>query len=140
MPLKFPNVRLFLFDLLTYGGLSGPEAIARTAVEYGIIPLESINDVLKHTSLDESCLCHCVDTLKNVLHKHFAIKAQQSGLPAIDADEVWQSIHIDAMKHHKLAPLVNSDHKCGANTNSSNCLGGAPALFDLLLQHIRRYP
>ncbi len=140
MPLKFPNVRLFLFDLLTYGGLSGPEAIARTAVEYGIIPLDSLNEVLTNGTVKDGCLCQCVATLKNVLRKHFSLKAQQSGLPEIDTEDVWASIHTDAMKHHKLTTIVESDHKCAADAQLAGCLSGAPALFDLLLQHIRRYP
>lgn len=136
MSLKFPNVRLFLFDLLTTGGLSGPEAIARTACEYGIIPADSIDAVLTQSSSVRGC--KCVSTLKNILHEHFAAKKQQSS-PDIDANEVWDAIEADAVKHQKHSHLRDSP-ECSDVPSTSSCLVSAPTLFDFLLQHIRRYP
>lgn len=133
--LKFPNVRLFLFDLLTHGGLSGPEAIATTAREYGIIPADSFNEILAQTAGVSGC--KCVATLKNILHRHFAARPDS---PAVDVNDIWKAIEADALKHRKLAEIHDSN-QCAENQNSSNsCRVSAPTLFDLLLQHIRRYP
>lgn len=97
-----------------------------------------MNEVIAQIGQVDGCLC--VATLKNVLRKHFAVRAQQSGLPEVDADSVWNAIETDARKHQKLASLQDSNYNCPPDSKTSNCLISSPALFDFLLQHIRRYP
>jgi hypothetical protein len=136
MPLKFPNARLFVHQLLAGDRLSGAQAIAEGACQFGLISPDCVPDVLQPTGDHQ---CQCLATAKNVVKKHFEQQAEQAARPPVDAEEVWSAIerHID--RHPQVAMLQSA-----ANGNSqllaNACHNHAPALFDLMLQQIMRYP
>jgi hypothetical protein len=136
MPLKFPNARLFLHQLLAGDRLSGAQAIAEGACQFGLISPDCVPDILEQPTEHQ---CQCVATAKNVVRKHFEQKAEQGAMPKVDHEEVWSAIekHID--NHPQVAKLQsapNGDSQLPANA----CHNHAPALFDVMLQQLMRYP
>jgi hypothetical protein len=107
--------------------LSGSDAIARSACEYGLINPTAVLDI---QGLRGNGACQCLSATKKVLTKYFEEKSGRSNLPLIDTEEIWAQIEKDA----------NSFMLTNGRSNLSNCIKHAPALFDLLLQQIRRYP
>jgi hypothetical protein len=136
MDLKFPNARLFLHGLLLADRVSGAQAIAEGACQFGLISADCVPDVVPATK-DHSC--QCLTTGKNVLRKHFEHRAGQVALPQVDYEEVWLAIarHIlGDSQAAKFEPGGTGDGQMLAGA----CHKHAPALFDLILQQIMRYP
>ncbi len=129
MPLQFPNARLQIHDLLSIQGLSGTEAIARMALEYRLIPEEALAEV---AAIPSDATCHCMAATRNVLWKYFQTKKEPS---TVDVEEVWSALLREVQAYagacpQKLEPAVQP-HECSKL---------APALFDILLQQLGRYP
>ncbi|MGH9549084.1 MAG: hypothetical protein ACRD3W_06915 [Terriglobales bacterium] len=135
MELKFPNARLFIHDLLSRGGLRDSAAIVRGAAEYGLISADCLAEFQEET---DPHLCQCIATGRQVVAKCFEQKAKQ-GLPAVDSEEIWIEIERNVQRYRKA--LERGGAVSGAAApETSNCLKLAPALFDLILQQINRYP
>lgn len=134
MILKFPNARLFIHDLLSAGGLSGCQAIARSACEFGLVDAEAAADIQSEPGAGG---CACAETAKKVLTKYFERKSKEA-LADVNVDQIWSLIERDVEAHRQSSktPGTNSD-LCG---RLHSCAQDAPALFDLMLQQIRRYP
>jgi len=141
MPLKFPNARLFLHELLSGQRLSGAEAIARGACQFGLITSDTVIDALP-TSGDYQC--RCIPAARDVLRKHFEQRPPESSLPEVDHETVWSAIenHIKSHPHAAGGGLSffrdGSDEGCEGF--SSACHQHAPVLFDVMLQQLMRYP
>jgi hypothetical protein len=136
MDLKFPNARLFLHELLSSNNLSGAEAIAEGACHFGLISSESALDVQQPAHGNQ---CQCMVTAKNVMRQYFEQRPDQSSRSLVDLEEVWSAIekHLSAYRRGtKTGVAETSDSVSLANT----CGNHAAALFDMMLQQIRRYP
>ncbi|MBK9204281.1 MAG: hypothetical protein IPL73_17965 [Candidatus Obscuribacter sp.] len=135
MSLKFPNARLHVHDLLSNGGLSGPVAIVRSACEDGLISDAERVEVEELVGEEEFCLC--LIAAQKVLSSYFEKRRGRPDLPEVNFDEIWNAMVKDAESYKQ---KVNSAAKCQCEVKSSDCPRFAPALFDMMLQHIRRYP
>ena len=136
MSLKFPNARLFVHQLLAGDRLSGAQAIAEGACQFGLISPDCVPDVLQQPI---DLQCQCLATAKNVVRKHFEQQGEQAAMPKVDHIEVWSAIekHIDKQPQvAKLQSAPTGDRQLLANA----CHNHAPAILDLMLQQLMRYP
>lgn len=99
------------------------------ALEYRLISQEAVNDVVTIVSDAE---CHCMEAARKVLLKHFQEKRKVHG---VDVEEVWSSLVREIQAYSNACPL---DPK--STVQPHECSRLAPALFDILLQQIGRYP
>jgi hypothetical protein len=132
MPLKFPNARLLIHDFLL-SGLSGKEAIVRGACEYGLIS----PDFMTEEQVPDSEPCQCLGAAKNVLCKYFESKKNSSDMPLVNIEAVLSAFESEALAYRKtlsLPPVENCE--LGKLTHDSRF---APAIFDIMLQQMRRY-
>ena len=127
--LKFPNVRLHLQNLVVKNNLTGAEAIARTAFDFGLIGQEAASEVI--ASQDGS---QCMTASRAVLKKYFETKEPLHNLEQTELDIVWQAVE------RGLEHIQPPTHDCQGRGRSSNCQKVAPLVFDLMLQQIHRYP
>lgn len=136
MSLRFPNARLFMHNLLADGSLSGADAIALTACEFGLVDRPSVQSA-KVAIKDRECAC--MEAARQVLMQYFENRPKSSD---VNAEQIWKSLEEEASKYQKRmennTDLSPKKTCCGAG--SHDCSKFAPALFDLLLQQIRRYP
>jgi hypothetical protein len=130
MSLRFPNARLYLHELLTLEGLSGAQAIARAACDFGLIPSDSS---LELPNL-ESEECTCLRAFKKVLERCLEEKARQQARSPVDVNEAWLDIE-------KLAKTHIESTSCAvlSTAEKPGCIRLVPIVFDLLLQQIGRY-
>lgn len=135
MPLKFPNARLFIHDLLAKHELSGPEAIVKAASEFKIIDAGSVEEI---KVVDDGSRCQCMAAARNVVDKHFRDNTRNPDLPEVNVNEVWSAIEREAEAYKQTSSL--NPKKCDSGIKSHDCASFAPAIFDLVLQQIRRYP
>ncbi|MBX9952297.1 MAG: hypothetical protein K2Y39_24195 [Candidatus Obscuribacterales bacterium] len=131
MTLQFPHARLLIHNLLADEHLSGAEAIARVAVEYGVIPkYDAENSELKRAIVN----CDCCEAAHCVLSQYF----KTHGAKSEDyLESAWKSII------HSLERYKNCAYKSGNGGTELSCQQAcsnlAPVVFDLLLQEVRRY-
>jgi hypothetical protein len=131
MAMQYPNARLFIHSLLSDHRVSGSEAIVQCAYEYGLVPAGSIKPLVESDKLP----CQCMAALKNVLIKYLDAKQPQS--PIYDLEEIWTAVERDVEAYRERStPLRQRDHPA----HFPECKKLAPALFDILLQQIHRYP
>lgn len=128
MILKFPNARLYMHDLLSQQRVSGAEAIARSACEFGLIDADSMDNLIAAHA--QAGVCRCLPMAKVVLENHLLRNA--TAARAVDSEAVWAAIEKDARKYENMSTSKDSNQ-------SHACVRFAPALFDLMLQHIGRY-
>lgn len=125
MILKFPNARLYMHDLLATEKVSGAAAVARAAGQFGLLDVETMDRLLDSGSqIGTGC---CLDMSEEVLRKYFVER------PGTEHDlfkSVWHVVKEDALTYEQKV-LKKDEHSCERL---------APALFDFMLQHIRRYP
>ena len=134
MSLQFPNARLFIHDLLTRGG-SPVRALSEGAHEFGLIPFDAVEEINR---LDCRAGCQCMAAAHKILNKHFANKNHRSGMPKIDVKQVCQAFEREAKAFHQKS---GNSEQCGQEiAGEIDCKKRAPAIFDLLLQQVRRYP
>jgi len=132
--LQFPNARLFLHHMLATERVSGAEAIARGAYEFGLIQPGSIDDDTQSLAADK---CNCMAVGKAVLSKYFE-EVRHAQYPPLNIEELWSQIERDAETYNKSAH--RSSGGGSRNAQPEGCNKFAPVLFDLMLQHIQRYP
>jgi hypothetical protein len=133
--LKFPNARLYVHELLSSERLSGAQAIVRGSCRFGLISEDCIADLLQSRSGRE---CQCLATAKDVVSKHFAQRFKQSA-PVVDWEEVWRAIEKHFNNHLPITEK-KSTADCCKDGSVSTCNKHAPALLDMMLQQIMRYP
>jgi len=131
--MQYPNARLFIHSLLSDNRVSGSQAIVQGAYEFGLVPDGSIQPVVEGGGLP----CRCMDALKNVLIKYFEERQKHSPAPFYDLKEIWSAVEKDADTY--IEKSIGSE-QCAGIAQVLNCKKLAPALFDILLQQIRRYP
>lgn len=137
MPLQFPNARLLIHDLLAQDGLTGPEAILRSACQYGLITSECAQ-IIQREELDG---CRCMSTARKVLFEYFEDKRQQPGFPPVDVNEVWSAVERSTEAYKRASNRFPPE--CDPSQHPAKqphpCSKLAPALFDYLLQQFRQY-
>lgn len=106
--------------------------MAKGAHEYGLIPLEAVADIDR---VEGETGCQCMAAAREILDRHFKAKNNRGDVPRVDIDEVYSSFDRDVKAYQKRS---NRQH-CQTKQLSA-CTTLAPALFDLVLQQVRRYP
>lgn len=134
MTLQFPHARLLIHNLLADEHLSGAEAIARVAIEYGVIPQYDA-DAAENSELKKAIGdCDCCETAHCVLRQYFKSRGSRS---EVYLESAWKSII------HSLERYRNSAYKSENSETALSCKQAcnnlAPVVFDLLLQEVRRY-
>lgn len=134
MSLKFPNARLFMHNLLANGELSGAQAIALSACEFGLLDYKEVQKLITPFKRP-STYCSCMETAKGVMVTYF--KQRNDSTSEIDTDNAWSALQTAAANYEmgSRTHLGSDSHSC-----LHECSKFAPALFDLMLQQIRRYP
>lgn len=134
--LKFPIARLFIHDLIVKHGLSAPQAMARAACEFGVVGEYHLN---KEFGSSANASCSCMHMAENIFYKHFQNSSHKSILSSDRIKEAWSAIKKDMQNYQELCGSQQQE-KFSADEKVHDCARFAPALFDLLLQQIRRYP
>lgn len=134
--LKFPNVRIHLQDLVLREKQLPSDAMAKTAVHFGLIPEKAIDKILT-VQQNEPCLC--MGTAASIIEEYFKTVPQHDGADAVRFEEVLSEIFRDA-KTHFSAVRLSSAHQGEIGVRTHDCYKFAPTLFDLMLQQLLRYP
>lgn len=158
IPLKFPNARLHIHNLLRNEKVSGAEAIALIAIEYGLVDTEFIHRI-EDTQITNGN-CSCLQSAKKILSNYFEQRKAES-LADVNVSQVWSSFQGEIQAYLRsqqrssvpgngngngISSLNSSEAQTSLSEVSTNievghdCTKFAPAVFDLLLQQIRRYP
>lgn len=134
MSLKFPNARLFMHNLLANGELSGAQAIALSACEFGLLEYKDVQELIAPIK-KASTHCSCMETAKGVLVTYF--KERNKNTSGTDTDNAWSALETAATRYElgSRMHVGHASHNC-----HHECSKFAPALFDLMLQQIHRYP
>ena len=132
--LQFPNARLYIHNLLADKNLSGAEAIAKGACEYGLISIDELErtDSELHNAIVE---CDCCETAHFVLKTYFDHKT--GDYPPGAPESSWKTLLTRLSKHNSLATSTKERTKSFAC--DKKCTNLAPVIFDLLLQEVHRY-
>ncbi|MBU6454596.1 MAG: hypothetical protein KGS72_22695 [Cyanobacteria bacterium REEB67] len=149
MPLRYPNARLFLHDLLFRERLSGAQALAAGACCFELVPAQAVSEILLAPVNDD---CRCLDTAAEIVEKHLALRHSAPNALIVDHKVVFAEIEKQARSNpdNSGRDTSKSDAAAGAalagrgTTSASNALAGAchnhaPALFDIMLQQLMRY-
>jgi len=131
MNFQFPNARLFVRDLIATEQLSGPEAMVQAAYEFGLVPVNSKYEL--HYKHRDNTQCPCFATAKTILETHLAPKIETGSIQIEKVADIWSGVKRQAELYQKLSP------ETGNMTDEELCARMAPALFDLILQEVRRY-
>lgn len=122
-----------MHNLLADRNVSGAQAIALSALEFGLLDEGSAMGL--HKDIEPSPKCKCMDTARCVLQTYFDKRSRAASGSSVDTNEIWKAVEEDAKKYtgngSKCTVCEDCCHDCGKF---------APALFDFLLQQIRRYP
>ncbi len=132
IPLQFPNARLFLHQMMASEHLSGAEAIARGAYEFGLVRPGSMKEDVESLPAGR---CNCPVVAKAILTKHFEQIRPNS--MAVNIDEIWSQIERHVKDYH--SELPKESNGLAKDNSGEQCNRFAPTLFDLILQHIQRY-
>ena len=136
MRLKFPNARLYVQALIAKSGLTGAEAIAKAACEFGLVSQSSLPTLLETTDKNH---CLCFNAAKNVLRRCHDEKSKMNR-PSAELADIWRHVEKDAQTHATgMHCLVEPGSGFSDEMTRHNCISFAPVLFDLLLQQISRY-
>ena len=130
MPLRYPNARLFLNDLLFRERLSGAQALAAGACCFELVPAQAVSEILL-APVDEEC--RCLDTAAEIVEKHLAQRQSASSAAPVDHKVVFAEIEKQVR-----SSAVSSARGC-TNVLAGACHHHAPALFDIMLQQLMRY-
>lgn len=135
MTLHFPNSRLLIQNLIVRGGMSGARAMATAAQDYGLIPFETAESI---KLLDCQSACRCLEAAHQILEKHFLLKNNGNKSPQVNLSRLREAFERDAQLYEQKTDSseMNDEHLNGRK----KCVRMAPAIFDLMLQQIRRYP
>ncbi len=132
--LKFPNARLFVHNQLRCGR-AAPEAMARSACEFGLLSPDAFMDVLPAPSASP---CPCLATAKNIVDKYCEYRKNRTDGSNLDGVEMWDVLKEDAQAFTDKETAEHSVMK--TPTGQHHCSKFAPILFDLLLQELIRHP
>lgn len=138
--LQFPNARLLIHNLIAIERLSGAEAIARGAFEYGVICIESLDDPGLDCAIKN---CDCCAVAQCILRQYFrsTIKADCTQ----QLESAWNSIlvrlssyrcRLSEKQNQNCQPKAEID---GAPDCENACSKLAPVIFDLMLQEVHRH-
>jgi hypothetical protein len=136
MYLKFPNARLYIHELLSHEKLTGGEAIARAACDFGLIPVESLLDVQTKGSADK---CQCMAVAKQIFFKCFEEKSKRLPLPETGATDGWLQLEKSVQKLSQDAVCSQTAIALTDKQKDQICNKIAPSVFDLLLQELNKY-
>ena len=126
---------MFIHQLVARDRISGAEALAKGAHEYGLIPFEAVGDVAQQAG---SSACHCMAAAGKILSQHFEDKNKRLHVSPIDVAFVYAALEREARAYQEsVDPSIST---CNRQGQAHECEKLAPAIFDLLLQQIRRYP
>lgn len=128
--LQFPNARLFIHNLLANDQVTGAEAIARGAHEFGVISKESLLNPELMSAVQN---CDCCAAAHCVLAEYF--KAQGNGTEPKVLDNAWNAVLKRLSKYRSKPPVADLRENPDCSQMCSNL---APVIFDLLLQEVRR--
>lgn len=132
--LQFPTVRLYLHELLANGKSTSSQAIAKAAVEFGLIDSKTAEQLRTE---EQSKSCQCMAVAKKVLEHYFAQRNGIAGSLLTSAHVVFASLNSAVCTYLKSQHSSNNSSPSGKD---HNCARFTPVLFDLLLQELRRYP
>jgi hypothetical protein len=130
--LQFPNARLYIHNLLAFDHVTGAEAIARGAREFGVISEEFLSNPELISAVND---CDCCAAAHCVLRDHFKTLGDSTDVQV--AENSWNTVLKRLGKYRvsaspsELNPKVDSDCR-------QICSNLAPVIFDLLLQEVRR--
>lgn len=134
MTLQFPHARLLIHNLLADEHISGAEAIARGACEYGVISQQD-SDSAESSEMRQAIInCDCCEAAHCVLRQYFRSK-DTNAEGSLEA--AWKSLmrRVDRyVKNASKTPMIEPELNC-----QQTCNNLAPVVFDLLLQELRRY-
>ncbi|MBY0552512.1 MAG: hypothetical protein K2W95_34845 [Candidatus Obscuribacterales bacterium] len=145
MPLRFPNERLHIYELVN-NGLSGRQALVETACNNGLIRAD-----------DKAALCStigspcdCSTAARQILQHYFRQRICPGSAETVDlAEEAWSGVErefesYENLRSKKCIGPESSPACTGARADSgidrAACRHHCSILFDLVLQQIRRYP
>lgn len=145
MPLRFPNERLHIYELVN-NGLSGRQALVETACNTGLIRAD---DKAALCSTFES-LCDCSTAAQQILQHYFRQRIYPGTADTADfrdiAEEAWNGVQREyesyekSLRSRKCSGPEPSPACTGARADRAACRHHCSILFDLVLQQIRRYP
>jgi hypothetical protein len=137
VPLKFPNIRLFIANRLLEDRLDCVDVMVRTAYDVGLVPAGSLDDLL---SLDDGTLCGSMLAARAIIEKHFESKPLEGNGDghARLVEKVWTELRRD-VEAYKARTCLNHVRLPGGHERAVECGRMAPVVFDLLLQHLQRY-
>jgi hypothetical protein len=119
--------------MMTVEHLTGAEAIARGAYEFGIVQPGSIIEEVDSLPSEK---CNCMAVAKAIVKKHF--EQIHPRYATVSLDEVWSQIERDARAYQ--SEFLEGPHGSKKlSGDSGSCNKFAPKIFDLILQHIQRY-
>ncbi len=131
--LQFPNARLFIHNLLADERVSGAEAIARGAREFGVIAEDCLDDADLHCAVIN---CDCCEAAHCVLRQYFKSKPDGDGADAVES--AWKTV-MTRLNRYRAALPKSQSNKENVPDCEHVCSNLAPVIFDLLLQEVRRY-
>lgn len=130
--LQFPNARLYIHNLLAFEHISGAEAIARGAREFGVISEEGLSDPELISAVNDCDCCaaaHCI--LLNFFKTHTGSNDEQA------VENSWNTVLKRLYRYRVKTSPAAADMKESPNCRQM-CSNLAPVIFDLLLQEVRR--
>lgn len=148
MPLKYPNERLHIYELIVNDGLSGRQALLEMACTNGLLRSEDKVALLS----DCGSPCDCLSASQQILEQYFMHRtccnsADATGFSSV-AEDAWKSV-LKQYENYNCSVggtegtgasqgcCSNSQQRPDANTA---CRRHCSILFDLILQQIGRYP
>ncbi|MCC7528199.1 MAG: hypothetical protein IT342_06740 [Candidatus Melainabacteria bacterium] len=130
--LQFPNARLFIHNLLAFEHVTGAEAIARGAQEFGVISEASLSNPELMSAVKN---CDCCAAAHCILLDYFKNHGEGSDGPAVENS--WNTVLKRLCRYRVNATLSAADVKDNPDCRKV-CSNLAPVIFDLLLQEVRR--
>ncbi len=130
--LQFPNARLFIHNLLAFEHISGAEAIARGAQEFGVISEEGLSNSELISAVKD---CDCCAAAHCILLDYF--KNRGAGDDGEAVENSWNTVLKRLYRYRVNATSSAADVKDNPNCRKM-CSNLAPVIFDLLLQEVRR--
>ncbi|HIA51498.1 MAG TPA: hypothetical protein EYN91_05345 [Candidatus Melainabacteria bacterium] len=131
MSLRYPNARLMIYNLQACENLSGAQALARGAIEYGVINPDD-DGATDREALEAISRCDCCEVAHCILRKHFETKTNLDG-ETVEA--AWRSL-VNRLKQYRSAHGQPVEGEIGCE---NVCAKLAPVIFDFMLQEVHRY-
>lgn len=122
-----------MYNLIANGNISVAEAIALSAYEFGL--LDEVSAQVLRKAMVPCSNCTCMDAARKVLQTYFDRRSHAVSGSVVNTEEIWKGVESDAKRY-----ASNESKNQSADDCCHDCAKFAPALFDLLLQQIRRYP